>query len=220
MCFLNISAQKDEPKEEPLCSGQKAADIMFLVEPAETGIADSEEIFEFTEHLATEFINLNSNIQVGIESTLCGGGDIRLGEFTDTTQVNAAFKTMRYSGMSEMLRRLRTHSFKVEHGGRDRARHMAVVFVDDKLYDSKAVIEQAKRSKHYDVELFVVAIGDSVVDAELVSLASSPTDRHVIRVPSYDELRSSKQNILQKLCHGMSSIKFRINRICLLNCLF
>lgn len=178
------------------------ADIMFLVEPVETGTVHAKQIFTFIGNLIAHFDMASGNIQIGHESSFCGGGDINIGEFTTNEGLRLAFNAMRYSWMSHMVKRLRTHLFKQENGGRAIARHMAVLFVDDKLYMKEQLIEEARKARSDDVELFVVAIGNSVINDELLTLVSSPAENHIIRIPSYNELMQSIPDFLDKFCYG------------------
>lgn len=175
---------------------------MFLVDPAEVGAFHTTQIYDFIGNIVKDFNMGEDNIKVGLESQNCGAENIRLGQYKDSTDLAKAFRSTKVSGMAHMLKRLRTHAFIEKNGARDIARHMAVVFVDDTLFDKKAVLDEARRTKNYDVELFVVAIGDSAVDEELMTLSSSPASRHVIRVPSYEALMDSKPEFMEKFCHG------------------
>jgi len=176
---------------------------MFLMEPKELGATHATQVTEFVGELLPEFNTASGNVRVGLLTSHCGGGNVELQEFRDELEMAAAFQSTPMSTLAPMVRQLRTHSYKEENGGRDAARHMAVIFVDDALFDPEAVLKEARRSRHHDVEIFVVAIGDSVVEAEVAALCSEPTDRHIIRVPSYDALKSSKDTFLQHFCHGL-----------------
>lgn len=200
-CTLFTSAEKqDGSNYGATCGANNAADVMFLVDHA----AHKAQIYEFIGNLVNDFYIGEDNIQVGLESLNCGADTIDLGQHSDSTELVKAFRSTQVSRMSHMLTRLRTHAYMENNGGRNSARHMAVVFVDDRLFDRKSVLNQARRTKNYDVELFVVAIGDSIVDDELTTLCSSPVDRHLIRVPSYEHLTSSTPEFMKKFCHGKS----------------
>ncbi|WAR04185.1 MATN1-like protein [Mya arenaria] len=192
-----------EVNRGPACGAERSADVMFLMEPKELGVTNTLEITEFIADLTNDFNTENGNIRVGMQTSHCGTGNVELGEYTEGEELAKAFKNTPVSSMGHMVKRLRIHSYTEENGGRDSARHMAVIFVDDALFDPEAVIKEAKRSKHQDVELFVVAIGDSVVDSELESLVSHPTDRHIIRVNSYEDLKLSKPKFLEQFCVGL-----------------
>lgn len=205
MCLVSAKEdlqQDDEPEDKPICGAKASADVIFAVNDAELHSAHTTEIYQFIGQLTTEFNRANGSIQVGLETSRCGGGDILLGEYTHASELSAAISSTRFSRMSGLVKRLRTHSFKAENGARIRARRMAVLFVDDKLYNSKEVLEEALRTKRDDVELFVVAIGDSVVEEQLEALVSSTADRHIIRVQSYENLKLSLETFLEKFCHG------------------
>lgn len=194
--------QKDAASA-PMCGRNNPADVMFLVDPTEVGAAHTAQIYEFIGSLLPEFNMKNDNMRVGLESRNCGADNINLGQYVTEEELTKAIRSTDVSKMHHMLKRLRTHAYLEENGGRDSARHMAVVFVDDRLYDPKAVLDEARRTKFYDVELFVVAIGDSTVEDELLTLCSSPTDRHFMRVESYDDLLSMKPTFLKNFCHGL-----------------
>ena len=172
------------------------------MDPAELGTSNTKVVYEFIGGLLEDFNTEPGNIQVGLESRNCGHHNINLGEYKDTAEMTKAVRNSELPGLSHMIKKLRKSSFKEENGGRNAARHMAVVFVDDKLYNPKEVLNQARKAKNYDVELFVVAVGDSVVDEELMTLCSSPVDRHLIRVPDYGALKECRPEFLKKFCHG------------------
>ncbi|KAH3705220.1 collagen alpha-1(XII) chain-like [Dreissena polymorpha] len=188
---------------KPPCGATNMADVMFLMEPAELGTANTVKITEFVSGLTEDFNMADGNVRIGLQTSHCGKGNIELGEYTESSELTKAMTNSRVSNLGHMIKQLRTYSYKEENGGRDRARHMAVVFVDDALFDPKEVLDEARRTKHHDVELFVVAIGDSVVDSELEALCSAPADRHILRVKSYDELKLSKPEFLHKFCTGL-----------------
>lgn len=194
---------KDEPDPAPQCGATNPADVVFLMDPAELGAADTKVVYEFIGGLLEDFNTKPGNMQVGLESRNCGAHNIHLGEYEDTAEMTKAVRNSELPGLPHMIKRLRTHSYSKENGGRIAARHMAVIFVDDKLYNPKDVLDEARRTKNDDVELFVVAVGDSVVDDELMTLCSSPVDRHLIRVPDYDSLKDCRPEFLKKFCHGL-----------------
>ncbi|XP_053405185.1 matrilin-3-like [Mercenaria mercenaria] len=187
----------------PECGAKNIADVMFLVDPAEIGAFHTKQIYDFIGNVVNDFNMGEDNINVGLESQNCGAANIALGQYKNSRELAKAFRATKLSGLSNMLKRLRTHSFKEKYGARNMARNMAVVFVDDRLFDRKTVLDEARRTKNYDVELFVVAIGDSIVDDELKALCSSPVERHIIRVPSYEALMGSKPEFMKKFCHGL-----------------
>ena len=176
------------------------------MDPAELGASDTKTVYEFIGSMLEDFNTEPGNMQIGLESRNCGSHNIHLGEYEDTAEMTKAIRNSELPGLKHMIKRLRTHSFTEDNGGRVAARHMAVVFVDDKLYNPKDVLNEARRTKNYDVELFVVAIGDSVVEDELMTLCSSPVDRHLIRVPDYGALKDCKPEFLKKFCHGKYTI--------------
>lgn len=194
---------KDEPDLSPTCGAKNPADVVFMMDPAELGVADTKVVYEFIGGLLEDFNTKPGNMQVGLESRNCGAHNINLGEYEDTAEMTKAVRNSELPGLRHMIKRLRTHSFNEENGGRIRARHMAVIFVDDKLYNPKDVLNEARRTKNDDVELFVVAVGDSVVEEELMTLCSSPVDRHLIRVPDYDSIKECRPEFLKKFCHGL-----------------
>ena len=193
---------KDEPAPAPKCGGTNPADVVFLMDPAELGAANTKVVHEFIGGMLEDFNTQPGNMKIGMESRKCGSQNINLGEYEDTAEMTKAIRNSEMPGLKHMMKRLRTQSFKEENGGRVAARHMAVVFVDDKLYNAKAVLNEARRTRRHDVELFVVAIGDSVVEEELKMLCTAPADRHVIRVPDYGALKDCKPEFLKNFCYG------------------
>lgn len=195
--WISISVE-----EGPACGRNNPADIMFLVDPVDIGPAHTSVVYEFIGELLPEFNMGKDHIKVGIESEKCESANIKLGQYGDTTDMKKYLRNYYGSGLTRMLKRMRTHSYRPKNGGRNYARHIAVLFVDDRLFDPKSVLDEARRTKNYDVELFVVAIGNSVIDDEIKTLCSSSVDAHLVRVPSYADLRLSAPELLTKMCHG------------------
>jgi hypothetical protein len=200
-----VETEKEDQKDDnsgPECGKHNIADVMFVVDPSEVGSFHTKRIYDFIGNVVNDFNMGQDNIQVGLESQNCGAANISLNQYNNSRDLAKAFRSTKVSQLPDMLKRLRTHSYTKENGGRNIARRMAVIFVDDSLYDKKTVLDEARRTKLQDVELFVVAIGDSVVDDELKALCSSPVERHIIRVPSYQELMESKPQFMKKFCLG------------------
>lgn len=104
--------------------------------------------------------------------------------------------------MSHLLHKIRHHSFSARAGSRVDVPRVAVVFVTGALDKQREALKEAHRLKRHGVELFVVAIGPGPDDYDVSSMCSSPIDRHLLRVSSFEQLKDSNTEVLRRLCDG------------------
>ncbi|KAK3582073.1 hypothetical protein CHS0354_013452 [Potamilus streckersoni] len=200
VCEAELGPQMDQPA----CGATNPADIMFVMDSAALGSEKTAKIHNFLSDLTPDFNMDSGNIRVGVESRNCAENDIRLADYSDKSELAKALRNIEFANLGHMIKKMRTHSFQEENGGRDTARHMAVIFVDNKLGENaKEIFLEAHKAHKDDIELFVFAIGDSVIDEELQMLCSHPVDTHIIRVNSYEELPVFKEDFINTLCNGL-----------------
>ncbi|KAL3866045.1 hypothetical protein ACJMK2_043386 [Sinanodonta woodiana] len=204
LSFKVCEAELGPQMDQPACGASNPADIMFLMDSAALGSEKTVTIHQFLSDLTPDFNMDSGNIRVGVESRNCAENDIRLADYSDKSELAKALRNTGFPNLGHMIKKMRIHSFQEENGGRDIARHMAVIFVDNKLGENaKEIFLEAHKAHKDDIELFVIAIGDNVIDKELQMLCSHPVDTHILRVNSYDELPMLKEDFMNKLCNGL-----------------
>ncbi|XP_041375252.1 cartilage matrix protein-like [Gigantopelta aegis] len=90
--------------------------------------------------------------------------------------------------ISGMLRKLRYSHFA---SSASKTKRVAVLVVDEKTRDFSHLIAQAKMAKAQGLKLFVVAVGN-VWDRLPQEVASSPLQKHIVKVRSYEDLSANE----------------------------
>lgn len=153
-------------------------------------------------YLAFQMASLSPDIHFSFLTNTCPDEtETRLGDYVDPHQFVTSIESMENPGIGMMFHRIRQHSFSLQHGGRVHAQRFAVVFIDDEIDDQRALI-QASRTKFKGIRLFVVSIGHNVNDHFAEGLASAPAEYHYIKMDSYEDLTTWKQDIVDEICSG------------------
>ena len=90
--------------------------------------------------------------------------------------------------------------------------HQRVVIIDSNSPDLEATALEAQKAREMsDIELFVVAVGKEVSDAEMKAIASLPHDHHILTASNYDDLPrlvSTLKERIDDLCNGKHTLFF------------
>ncbi|XP_046581489.1 cartilage matrix protein-like [Haliotis rubra] len=194
----DIMAEAIMQGDQSACHSDTLADVMFVFDSAAMGSTKTSKLQEFIGTVVDEFNFADGVMRAGVVSRNCHDGDIELGEHSDKDEFAKDLRNRDYPDLSQVLRKMHRHSFTLEHGAREMARRMAVVFVDDKLEIPKGVFHEIEESKNKNIEIFVVAIGEEVDIAKVEAMASSPD--HVFPIPDYDVLRETNLQLIDVLC--------------------
>ena len=105
-----------------------------------------------------------------------------------------------------VIKYMRKQSFMGERGTRGGAKNIGVVIIDSNSPDLEATALEAQKARETsDIELFVVAVGKEVSDAEKKAIASLPHDHHILTASNYDDLPrlvSTLKERIDDLCNG------------------
>ncbi|XP_067667262.1 cartilage matrix protein-like [Haliotis asinina] len=184
--------------DQSACHSSTLADVMFVFDSAAMGATKTGKLQKFIGTVVDEFNFADDVMRAGVVSRNCHDGDIDLGEHSDKDEFAKDLRNRDYPELSHVLRKMHSHSFTLEHGAREMARRMAVVFVDDKLEIPKRVFHEIEESKNKNIEIFVVAIGEDVDMTEAEAMATS--SGHVFQIPDYDVLHETNLQLIDVLC--------------------
>ena len=130
-------------------------------------------------------------------------GNVGLSEFFEVGAFEKARRYSKFHSLQPLIHNLRRYSFQPAFGGRFHTQKIAVIFVDDKLYNAKQTLLEAQRAKYKNIKLFVVGVGGHCKRKELEAMSSKPANQHLLQVESHAHLKRYSQDIVDMLCRGM-----------------
>lgn len=192
--------------DQPACGLRQKADMMFCFDSAAVGSQRSRIVYKFITELTDEFNMDDSSMRVGVTSRNCHEHDIHLDDYVQKDALLDAINSIEYRGLAPVIHNMRKHAFSQSHGGRDEAKKIAVLFVDEDTDKLDFIIKEAEETKKQGIEVFVVSIGQVDISA-LRKIASEPVGSHVIKVSSYKDIPMLKEDFINSVCQGKLSIK-------------
>ncbi|XP_060073209.1 cartilage matrix protein-like [Ylistrum balloti] len=192
------------PKYQAYCSAEQETDVMFAFDSASMGTKNVRHAQNFISNVVGKFGNMAEGmIRAGMLSGFCESNRIDLNQYSNKEEMSSAVRNTQVRGLDYIVEELHRHSYNVSRGGRENARKMAVLFVDDSVEKFDHLIIQSERAKAAGIRVYVVGVGD--VDEEILStICSSPPEKHVMRVSSYNALDSISDEYSELFCEEMS----------------
>lgn len=178
---------------------------MFAFDSASMGTQNARHAQNFISDVIGKFGNMaESMIRAGVLSGFCENNRIDLDQYNNKEDMTSAVRNTEIRGLDQVVQELHLHSYNVTRGGRENARKMAVLFVDETVDKFDQIIVQAERAKAEGIRVYVVGVGD--VDEEILSsICSSPPDNHLRQVGAYSDLDSIAEEYSEIFCEGMYS---------------
>lgn len=178
------------------------------------GQSRTEIIKEFIANTANQIDMGDSKpIRIGVFTNNCPSSkDIHLNEHGNKFTFIQELRSNNKMTKTHILKRVRRRGFTKANGGRADARRLIVTFVDGPLDNSKDVFLEAERVRKFNMDVFVIAIGNEVKENELRKLASVRPKEHIFRVTSYDNLKISFNDFIDKICeckHSFFSLSLK-----------
>ncbi|CAE1253428.1 COL6A [Acanthosepion pharaonis] len=200
--ILAIKTCEVVPKDQPRCATSTKSDIIFALDPLVMGQSRTEIIKEFIANTANQIDMGDSKpIRIGVFTNNCPSSkDIHLNEHGNKFTFIQELRSNNKMTKTHILKRVRRRGFTKANGGRADARRLIVTFVDGPLDNSKDVFLEAERVRKFNMDVFVIAIGNEVKENELRKLASVRPKEHIFRVTSYDNLKISFNDFIDKIC--------------------
>ncbi|KAL3866044.1 hypothetical protein ACJMK2_043385 [Sinanodonta woodiana] len=185
------------------CGRNNMADIMFVFDSMAFGYTKTMHIYKFINEIIRYMSIGSGNIRVGLISEICQNTDISLDQFSDLTKISNYVASYQTFGLAPYIKQLRIASFDPTRGGRMNARRIAILFVEDIFENVQDVLNEAKRAKFQDIEMFVVSIGKTITEGYASTMCSSPVTRHLVHIPSFEVLMSYRPTVLENVCYGL-----------------
>ncbi|OWF48415.1 collagen alpha-6(VI) chain-like [Mizuhopecten yessoensis] len=192
------------PKHEPYCSAGMKTDVMFAYDASSMGTKNARRIQDFIGDTIQNFANMDDGtIQTGILSGQCDRDNVDLNVFSDKDSMASFVRNSDFRGVDEIVRDLHEHSYEALRGGRETARRMSVVIVDENVEKIKRLETEMKIAKsRKDIQFVVITIGDSSVFDSLKPLVTEPVDSYFFNVPSHSDIDTIKDQFVDSLCQG------------------
>ena len=189
------------------CGASSPADVVFSL-PPEARTQDTEKTLRFIRDLIQEFDIANDKVRMGLVPRDClavPGLNLQSGQ--DKKKLLEMFDFEYQAAIvPRVIKYMRKSSFMGERGTRGGAKNIGVVIIDSNSPDLEATALEAQKARETsDIELFVVAVGKEVSDAEMKAIASLPHDHHILTASNYDDLPrlvSTLKERIDDLCNG------------------
>nr|XP_020464293.1 collagen alpha-1(XII) chain-like [Monopterus albus] len=203
----NTSERVRRPPGDAIkCSVSAVADLVFLVDGSwSVGRENFRHIRSFIAGLAGAFDIGEDKTRVGVvQYSTDTRTEFPLTRYTRRTDLLQAINSLPYKGGNTMtgdaIDYLLRNIFTEAAGSRKAFPKIAMIITDGKSQDP--VEEHAKRLRNIGVEIFVLGI-KGADEAELREMASTPYNKHVYNVPSFDEIQEVEKSIISEVCSGV-----------------
>jgi len=128
--------------------------------------------------------------------------EFRLNEHVLKENVREAIDNIPYKGGNTATGRAINYArevmFAVENGARPGASRKLILLTDgESILDDVEI--PARKLRNSDVEIFTIGVGHAL-QSELEMIASSPVDKHVIMIDSFDNINGIRKRFLKTLC--------------------
>ncbi|XP_060073197.1 collagen alpha-4(VI) chain-like [Ylistrum balloti] len=195
------------PRHEPYCSAGMNTDVMFAYDATSMGTKNARHVQEFIGDTIQNFANMDDGtIRAGVLSGQCDGDNVNLGVFSDKETMASYVRNNDFRGVDEIVRDLHENSYQKARGGRETARRISVVIVDDNAEKIKNLETEMKKAKSKkDIQFIVIAIGESSEYEILKSLVMKPTESHFFTVPSHSDVDTVKGRFVDTLCEDFKA---------------
>lgn len=189
---------------EPYCSAGMNTDVMFAYDASSMGTKNSRHVQEFIGDTVQSFGNMDDGtIQTGVISGQCHGDNVNLDEFNDREAMAAYVRNNDFTGVDEIVRDMHENSYQAARGGRETARRISVVIVDENVEKIRNLEREMKKAKSKkDIQFVVIAVGESSEFDVLKPLVMKPTEAFFFEVPSHSDIGNIKGQFVDSLCEG------------------
>ncbi|XP_069138670.1 cartilage matrix protein-like [Argopecten irradians] len=192
------------PKYQAYCSAEMETDVMFAYDSASMGTKNVRHAHNFISDVVGKFGNMAEGmIRAGMLSGHCENNRIDLNQYTNKEEMSSAVRNKNIRGLDNIVEELHRYSYTVARGGRENARKITVLFVDDTVEKFDQLIVQSEIAKAMGIKVYVVGVGE--VDEEILgAICSNPPEDHLMMVSSYTDLDSVAEEYSELFCQEMS----------------
>ncbi|CAH1792493.1 unnamed protein product [Owenia fusiformis] len=184
------------------CGDKSPADVVFMIDSYKSGDSNTKKALNFLGELSKEFEIADDKIQVGLVHQCLVSG-FPLSKYHDRESLENDVSNVHVNTFADLMKHLTLRSFTVEEGGRPDAKRIAIAILDTKFPDHGNAVRVAGKAKAQNIEIFVIGVGSGTDYKELTLVASSPADKHVFSVSSYDDLPELTQKIKIHICEDL-----------------
>jgi Mg-chelatase subunit ChlD len=108
------------------------------------------------------------------------------------------------TNIAAALRRTRLEMFSTSHGSRSQAKKVTILITDGEANrETSQTLPEADLAKQANIEIYTVGITNRVNSAELLAIASTPSNMHYYAVDDYARLGNILSAITNNLCNGL-----------------
>ena len=188
----------------PYCSAYLETDVMFVHDAAAMGTTNSNHVVRFSTDVINQFGNMeDGTVRAGLLSGDCHTNNFNLNAFETKQGIVNTLKQTQPIGLDSILNDLHCNGFNESRGGRNDARHIAIVFIDKSIDKFDSVIKEVLDSKQKGIEVFVVGIGGDLDQDFLEELASAPSEQHIFIVDNHSQLDAYSDQFSQLFCNHL-----------------
>ncbi|XP_033750927.1 collagen alpha-4(VI) chain-like [Pecten maximus] len=184
----------------PYCAARRPTDVMFGFESAAMGTYRSAHVRNMIANVTGYFGNMDDGtMQAGLFRGICNEKDIHLNEYKSKDDFVSDLQNAT-GGTRDILHDMKDTGYAAAYGGRENARKIAVIFIDDSTSDLNRVIEEIVQARSEGIEVFVVAIGDDIDLNDLVDVLDSPPEEHLVTASTHKNLDNIQGSFSDMLC--------------------
>lgn len=177
-------------------------DIGFLVEGSRNVLeAEFMQYMEIVKYIYSAFPISPENVHVGL-GVISSNPEIifSFDKYFDKTSLDSAVNSVEYPGIQQVANIGQSLVVAKEtfygKSTRKRVRKVLVLLVNGKSNDE--ISEPARRLRDSGVEIFCFGVGNRVDIQELIEIATSPTDNHIV-INSIDSLPTGAKKLIEML---------------------
>lgn len=177
-------------------------DIGFLVEGSRNVLeAEFMQYMEIVKYIYSAFPISPENVHVGL-GVISSNPEIifSFDKYFDKTSLDSAVNSVEYPGIQQVANIGQSLVVAKEtfygKSTRKRVRKVLVLLVNGKSNDE--ISEPARRLRDSRVEIFCFRVGNRVDIQELIEIATSPTDNHIV-INSIDSLPTGAKKLIEML---------------------
>lgn len=177
-------------------------DIGFLVEGSRNVLeAEFMQYMEIVKYIYSAFPISPENVHVGL-GVISSNPEIifSFDKYFDKTSLDSAVNSVEYPGIQQVANIGQSLVVAKEtfygKSTRKRVRKVLVLLVNGKSNDE--ISEPARRLRDSGVEIFCFRVGNRVDIQELIEIATSPTDNHIV-INSIDSLPTGAKKLIEML---------------------
>ncbi|XP_033750924.1 collagen alpha-6(VI) chain-like [Pecten maximus] len=200
----------EELNSQPDCSAGMETDLMFTFDATSMGARNSNHVKNLIADTIENFGNMDTGVlKAGLITRYCDNKDIYLDGYPQLDELIPVVKHRQFRGLDRMIWQMQNQSFEKANGGRETARRLAVVVVDNNVEKlDKLAFEMRRAKSKKDIQFVVVTIGENPKFEMLKRSVLRPVDAHFFNVDTHKDLNLMKDTFVSSLCETLKVPSF------------